>query len=85
MFTDHRYRIYGVVAYGIVMALLNIGPALGWFAVEQAESIEKAATAFAIALGIIDASLVEKRRKDGSISALPDDIVEESSDEERTE
>jgi hypothetical protein len=85
MFTNHRTRIYGVVAYGIVMALLHIGPTFGWLSVEQAESIEKAATALAIALGIIDASLVEKRRKDGSISALPDDIVEESSDEEHAE
>jgi hypothetical protein len=73
----HKHRLIGLVVFALVEAAVLLLPAFDVLDADTASTAAQAILGVLVTLGIVDAGLIEARRRDPSIPALPDDVRDE--------
>lgn len=70
----HKHRLIGIVVFALIEVAVLVLPLFDVLDAETAETIAKVLLGALTAVGVVDASIVERRRRDPAVPALSDDV-----------
>lgn len=69
----HPHRLIGIVLVALTELAVALAPSLDWLDEETARTVGQAVLAIAVTVGVVDAAVVERARRDVRRPALSDD------------